>query len=84
MPDISKCEGKDCPLKYKCYRFTCIGDSYSQSYFMEPPYKDGKCDYFMEIRNPRGTDIMVQPQRLREEEFQSSLQAEGGSPILPE
>jgi len=25
-PDISKCWGKDCPIKEKCYRYTCEPD----------------------------------------------------------
>jgi hypothetical protein len=28
MPDITKCWGKDCPLKEKCYRYTCDPDEY--------------------------------------------------------
>lgn len=46
MPDISMCEGGACPLKEKCYRFTAKPFGLCQSYFMNPPYKDGKCDYF--------------------------------------
>jgi hypothetical protein len=45
MPDISMCKGKECPLKKECYRFRAKPD-YLQAYFMEVPYKDGKCDYF--------------------------------------
>lgn len=32
MPDISKCYGKDCPLKEKCYRYTCEPDELHQAY----------------------------------------------------
>lgn len=46
MADITTCEGKDCPLKEKCYRYTAEPCKYRQSYFLEPPYKeDGHCDY---------------------------------------
>ena len=49
MPDISMCWGNDCPLKEECYRYLakpCM----LQSYFAEPPYKDGKCDHFWKHR----------------------------------
>jgi hypothetical protein len=51
MPDITMCEGKDCPLKEDCYRYTAIPNEYRQSYFMNPPYnkEEGKCDHHMEI-----------------------------------
>lgn len=46
MPDIAKCEGTGCPVKEKCYRFTAKDSEFRQSYFIEPPYKDGKCDHY--------------------------------------
>ena len=46
MPDITKCEGTDCPVKEKCYRFTARDSEFRQAYFVTPPYKDGKCDHF--------------------------------------
>lgn len=49
MPDISMCEGGECPLKEKCYRFKAKPSKYRQSYFEKPPYKKDKCDYFAEI-----------------------------------
>jgi len=45
MADITACSGVNCPLKDKCYRYTCIKNPDWQSYFMEPPIKDGKCEY---------------------------------------
>tara|TARA_R110000868_G_scaffold81159_1_gene229949 strand:- start:42 stop:236 length:195 start_codon:yes stop_codon:yes gene_type:complete len=49
MADICKCHGQigtiDCPYKEKCYRFTAKASDY-QSYFMELPLKDGKCDHY--------------------------------------
>ena len=45
MPDITMCSGKNCPVKEKCYRYTAEASDY-QSYFMNPPYKDGKCDHY--------------------------------------
>ncbi len=45
MPDITMCSGEGCPAKEKCYRFTAE-PSYRQSYFLNPPIKDGKCDHY--------------------------------------
>jgi hypothetical protein len=45
MADIAKCNGTDCPYKESCYRFTAPADEY-QTYFADPPIKDGKCDYY--------------------------------------
>ena len=41
--DITKCKGDGCPVKERCYRFTAKADVY-QSYFVDVPLKDGKCD----------------------------------------
>jgi hypothetical protein len=49
MPDISMCNGKGCPSANECYRFRATPNEYRQSYFMTPPIKDGKCDYFWSI-----------------------------------
>jgi hypothetical protein len=46
MPDITMCPGTNCPQKEKCYRFTAKPSEYMQSYFMEAPIKDDKCDYY--------------------------------------
>ena len=50
MTDICKCKGEDgkiiCPYKDQCYRYTAKADEYAQSYFMELPLKDGKCDHY--------------------------------------
>jgi hypothetical protein len=46
MTDITKCDGIDCPIKEKCYRFTAVANEYGQSTFVETPFKDGKCDMF--------------------------------------
>ncbi len=45
MADITKCYGYDCPFKEGCYRFMAKSEEY-QSYFLEPPIKDGKCDMY--------------------------------------
>lgn len=46
MSDITKCSGVGCPVKDKCYRFTATTSKFLQSYFVEVPYKDGKCDMY--------------------------------------
>jgi hypothetical protein len=46
MSDITKCNGTDCPVKENCYRFTTKCNDLHQSYFSEPPIKDGKCEMF--------------------------------------
>lgn len=46
MPDITMCLGTDCPHKETCYRFTAKPSEYYQSYFTEPPIKDGKCNMY--------------------------------------
>lgn len=47
MPDISMCNGGECPWKDKCYRFMAYPNPYHQAYFTDPPWKDNTCDYFM-------------------------------------
>ena len=51
MPDISKCEGKDCPIKENCYRFKAIPNLPYQSYsdFIYDK-KEKKCEDFWEIK----------------------------------
>jgi hypothetical protein len=46
MPDITMCAGIYCPIKDNCYRYTAKPNEYRQSYFLTPPYKDGKCEHF--------------------------------------
>ena len=50
MPDMTKCEGGECPIKNKCYRYTSSSSMY-QSYFMEIPYdfEKGKCELILKI-----------------------------------
>lgn len=50
MADISKCEGTECPLKEKCYRYTAEANEYWQAYFTEIPYdiESGECEHFWE------------------------------------
>lgn len=54
MADITKCWGKGCKLKDKCYRYIVEGNKYWQSYFIEEPYKNEKdeeyCRHFWETK----------------------------------
>lgn len=49
MPDISMCNGTNCPSKDECYRFRAVPNEPWQSYFMTPPIEDGRCEYFWSI-----------------------------------
>ena len=49
MADIAKCDGTDCPLKEDCFRFKVPADRLYQSYLVDIPFKDGKCEYFMKL-----------------------------------
>lgn len=46
--DITKCNGKDCPLKESCYRYTASKSLRWQSYFAVTPYdfKEGTCKHY--------------------------------------
>ena len=49
--DITKCKGTNCTLKNDCYRFIVHSTSYTQSFFTDIPYKDGKCDMFWKMND---------------------------------
>lgn len=51
MADITMCKGTDCPHRESCYRYKATPSKYMQSYFVEPPVKDGKCEHFAEIHS---------------------------------
>ena len=46
MPDITMCNGEDCPLKKKCYRYMALPEKL-QPYFCESPIEGDKCSSFM-------------------------------------
>jgi len=54
MPDICKCNDKDCEIKDKCYRYWSE-PSYMQSYFAESPRKGYECEHYWE-RQPYKAD----------------------------
>lgn len=45
MLDITVCNGNGCPLKKHCRRYT-TNPSDGESYFIEPPIKDNKCEMY--------------------------------------
>ena len=49
MADITKCKGTGCPLKETCYRFLAM-EVLRQPYFINVPFKDGKCEYYWKIK----------------------------------
>ena len=49
MADIAACNGWNCPIAQKCYRFTCKKDDY-QSY-SDFKYENENCDYFWDNGN---------------------------------
>jgi hypothetical protein len=48
MPDMSMCEGTDCPLKETCYRYTAMANEFRQTYLFDIPFdkEKGKCDFY--------------------------------------
>lgn len=51
MPDISMCGNNQCPLRYRCYRFTAKPDYY-QAYMQFEPSCNGVGEYECEAYIP--------------------------------
>jgi hypothetical protein len=49
--DISKCAGTGCPVKEKCYRFTCPASDHQvwAAFHKEPQLLIGGCLFLVEI-----------------------------------
>lgn len=45
MADITKCTGKDCKIKNKCYRYTAKSGVW-QPWFSNSPLQNGICKMF--------------------------------------
>ena len=62
MTDITACNDDKCPLKDKCYRFTCYKNPYRQDYFYKMKEENKTagtkdCDMFWDISHvsmPKG------------------------------
>lgn len=52
MADISACKGTGCLLKETCYRYLVEWSDY-QSYFVDPPIKDGECEYYWKTQTAK-------------------------------
>jgi len=52
MADITMCEGIECPLKEKCYRYTAPANEYWQAYFTEVPYdiESEECEHYWDVQ----------------------------------
>lgn len=47
MPDMSMCEGNNCPLKQTCYRHTAVANTTMQSYNnFTYNVEEEKCDFY--------------------------------------
>ena len=55
--DITMCTGEGCPAKEECLRYTAKASDY-QSYFVDPPIKDGKCEMYWGTRQTYLFDML--------------------------
>jgi len=46
MADITMCEGNNCPLKDRCFRYTATANEHWQSWMGVSPYIDGSCELY--------------------------------------
>ena len=57
MPDITMCEGNNCPLKETCYRYKAKPSEFAQSFFIGTPFEiiegEPKCNHYWEIKNKK-------------------------------
>ena len=54
------CNGLNCPLKETCYRFKAMKKVYGQSYFFNPPQKNGECEYYWEVDNKEQSWLSIE------------------------
>jgi hypothetical protein len=69
MPDITMCSGDGCVLRNTCYRYLAKPSEFMQSYFVQPPIKDGRCESYWKDRLTTNRD-----------EISSTAPAESPSP----
>lgn len=48
MADITKCDGRNCPMKERCYRYKAES-GHRQAYFLSAPWTDKGCNHFWEV-----------------------------------
>ncbi len=51
MSDISMCPGNNCKKKNTCFRYLADKDKYAQSYCQFTLDKEGKCEYYWEVKS---------------------------------
>jgi hypothetical protein len=56
--DITMCTGEGCPAKEECLRHTAKANELGQSYFLDPPIKDGKCEMYWGTRQTYLFDML--------------------------
>lgn len=49
--DISKCKGTNCALKDNCYRYLAESNEIHQSYLIDVPFENDKCEFFWEMND---------------------------------
>lgn len=50
---MTMCRSTVCPKRETCHRFRAEANKYRQSYFAEPPHSEGKCEYYIEVKNEK-------------------------------
>ena len=51
MTDIAKCNGKNCPIKKKCWRYTAPTNEYRQTWSdFKYNKKKKKCDHLWKVK----------------------------------
>lgn len=48
MPNLTKCYGKGCKLKFNCYRYTVKPFEKYQGYYLYMRIRPYKCEYYLE------------------------------------
>lgn len=51
MADDTYCEGTGCELKETCSRFKMRLSTDRAWFYLLPPIKEGKCDYYIDVNN---------------------------------
>lgn len=88
MPDITMCEGFNCKVKEKCYRYTAYPNVSWQSYFAVNPNPDNEkqCTFFIldnrtEEYKQKQKDYYEESVRRRNE-WLASMSANSNSAVL--
>jgi len=55
MSDITMCEGINCPIREKCFRFRAK-TNLVQHFFLKTPYEYSHCDKFISFEDEEDTN----------------------------